>query len=594
MQVTIFKDIKDSNNPNYIPLGRALERIKSGPSKEKVLSIRTMIEDGEDFTDIKKSLPLILFSASSVKEIMIKKRDGTGEYPSSRADESVVGHSGVFALDFDKCDVEQKIDQLKKDPYIYACWIGPSGRGVKALVKCPTSVENHTLYYTAFLDRYPDLDTTSRNISRGTFESYDPNLYVNENSLQWDRKMTEEQRSSSKKKVENRRGNQVISTAVAMIRNSYDGIKHESLRDAAVLLGGYISTGRINESEAIKVLQEEIRAKNPKDFVGACNTIQDGIEYGKKRPLHESKEIEKKQQFLKRDDGSYDFLASEEEMDEYEYKVINGLLEMGLVTGMNNLNTYWMFKKHTIVWFSGIDNVGKSFVLWYFSVLAAKFHDWKFIIHSAENGDGMVRKKLKEYYLGKSIKIMTPEELRAADLFVKTHYRIISSKQMHTFDSFLLKCEVLVDEGFEADCVIGEPWNSFDIKGNTDRYTSLIHNLNLLRVFKENYCSFWAADHVNTSSARAKDDEGYQLAPGKADIEMGQMKANKVDDFIVIHRLGNHPFKKNETQIHVVKIKDKETGGQLTEKDNPVIIELEDDYCGFRCNNINPIKHIRI
>ncbi len=51
----------------------------------------------------------------------------------------------------------------------------------------------------------------------------------------------------------------MISTAVAMIRNSYDGMLLESLRDAAVLLGGYISTGRINESEAIKVLQEEIR-----------------------------------------------------------------------------------------------------------------------------------------------------------------------------------------------------------------------------------------------------------------------------------------------------------------------------------------------
>jgi hypothetical protein len=326
----------------------------------------------------------------------------------------------------------------------------------------------------------------------------------------------------------------------------------------------------------------------------AVQTIKDGIEYGKKRPLAEAKKIEKAQSFLKREDGTYDFEASNEEMTEYELAVINGVLEMGLVTGMNELNKYWMFKKHHLVWFIGADSVGKSFLVWYLSVLTAKLHGWKIIIHSAENKDGQLRKKLKEYYLGKSIKLMDDEELTIADGFVKDHFRIISSKQMHTLEEFLLKCEIIIDEGFEADVVIGEPWNSFDMSNNADSYRSLIHSLNILRVFKENYCSVWVCDHINTSAARSKDKDGYVLAPSKADAEMGQMKANKVDDFIIIHRIGNHPFKKKETQIHVQKVKDEETGGGKTEKDSPVILELEDDYCGYKCNGINPIKYKRI
>src|SRR3546814_8595201 len=85
--------------------------------------------------------------------------------------------------------------------------------------------------------------------------------------------------------------------------------------------------------------------------------------------------------------------------------------------------------------------------LWYLSVLAAKLHGWKVIIHSAENSDGQLRKKLKEFYLGKSIKIADDEELTVAHEFVNDHFRIISSKQMHTLEDFLLKCEIVIDEG---------------------------------------------------------------------------------------------------------------------------------------------------
>lgn len=589
MNVTIFSEFGDITNPHTITIDQALVRIKTGKSKDKILAIREKLKKNEEYETDKKSLPCVLFSVAKVKKT-ISRRD----LETFREDASVVEHSGFFTLDWDKCDTKHKLEQLKRDPYIYAAWLSVTAQGVRALVKCPPSIENHALYYTAFLDRYPELDSTSRNISRVTFESYDEDLWVNTGSLVWDKKLSEEQRRKNKEKEANRRGKDVLSTAVAMVRASIDGEKHDTLLKAANLVGGYISAGRVNEDDAMKILEEEIRAKGPKDIRGAIQTIRDGIEYGKTRPLAEAKRIEKSQSFLRRDDGSYDFEASNEEMTEYELAVINGVLEMGLPTGLNELNKYWMFKKHHLVWVIGADSVGKSFLVWYLSVLSAKLHGWKVIIHSAENKDGQLRKKLKEYYLGKSIKLMDDEELTIADDFVKKHFRIISSKQMHTLDDFLLKCEVLIDEGFEADVVIGEPWNSFDMSQNHDSYRSLIHSLNLLRVFKENYCSVWVCDHINTSAARAKDKEGYVLPPSKADAEMGQMKANKVDDFIIIHRIGNHPYKKKETQIHIQKVKDEETGGQKTEKDKPVILELEDDYCGYKCNGVNPIRQRKL
>jgi hypothetical protein len=587
MSVTIFKDFQDISSPHQLTVEQALERIKLGRSKAKVEEIRAC-QDKVQLDLLKKQLPCVLFSVSKTK-MVINRRDNE----SHRDDACVVEHSGYFALDFDKCDVKMKLQQLQNDPYIYATWLSATGTGVRALVRCPASIDNHQLYYTAFLDRYKNLDPTSRNISRICFESYDPQLWVNTKSLVWDKKLTEEQRRRNKESITNRRGTQVMSTAIGMVRNSFDGTKHVSLRDAAVLLGGYIATGRVNEEDAKRILEEEIRAKNPSDINNAIKTIEDGIHHGKTRPLAESKKIEKAQQYIRRSDGSYDFLADEREMTEYELSVINGTLECGLPTGLKGLNPYWVFKKHHLVWFIGADNVGKSFIIWYLALLSAKLHGWRVIIHSAENRDGQVRKKLKEFFLGKSLKLADDEELTIAHDFILEHFRIITSTQMHTIDDFLLKCEILIDEGFEADLVVGEPYNSFDIPSNVDSYRNNIHALNVLRVFKENYCSVWVADHINTSAARTKDKDGYVLAPSKADAEMGQMKSNKVDDMIIIHRLGNHPFRKRETQLHVQKIRDEESGGSKTEKDSPVIVEMTEDYCGYTSGGINPIKNFQ-
>jgi len=574
--VTIFKDFSETTQPHYISVEAALARIKQGKSKESIELLRQGKFD-------KMKLPSVLWSASATKPVSTEKVSA-----SHRTDESVTEHSGFFILDFDEVDVNLKSSQLKTDPFVYAVWLSPSGNGVKALVKCPASVENHRLYYTAFLDRYPELDSTSRNVSRVTFESYDPNLWLNRNSLIWDKKLTEEQRKANKDKEANRRGTKVISTAVGIVRSSYQGTKHDALIKASNLLGGYIATGRVDESEAIKILTEEIKAKNPKDLSGAIQTIKDGIAFGKTRPLHETKKIEKAQQFLRRDDGSFQFLADQEEMDEYLKALIGGYLEHGLPL-INGLNPHFMLKKHTMVFFAGTDGVGKSFLVWYLSVLAAMLHGWKIIIHSAENGDGELSKKLMEFYLGKSCKLMDDEELTIARDFVKTHFRIVSSTQMHTLEDFLLKCEIVIDEGFEAQLVIGEPFNSFDVPFSIDTYRSNIHSLNISRVFKEQYCSLWYADHVNSTAGRSKDSEGFVLPPSKADIEGGIIKNNKTDDFIIVHRLGNHPFKRMETQIHVAKIKSTESGGFVTNKDEPVILTINENYCGYSCNGIDTV-----
>ena len=568
-KVTIYEKY-DSKTPHHITMSAALKRIKSSKeNKERIEAVRSGKLD-------KKLLPAVVFAGIIEGE--------------KRSDDNVTKHSGFFVCDWDKVDAGQKKAQLIQDSYIYACWVSPSGNGIKALVKCPPSIEKHELYYNAFLDRYPELDTTSRNISRLCFESYDPDIYINTKSITWSRAITEEERRSVVEKKQNKSSDRVLSVAVGMIRTSYDGTKHFKLRDAANLVGGYIATGALDEDATIKLLTEEIKHKEPASLKDAIKTLKDGIEYGKKRPLHEAKIIEKKQNYLKRDDGTYDFLADEQEMDEYEWAYINGTLQMGLPTGMPQLDRHWMFKEHTLTWVGGISNIGKSFLGWYKSILAAMLYGWPILMYTKENRDGQVRKKLKEFYIGKSIKLFNEEEHKLSKEFISKHFRQFSAKKMHTAEEFLLKCEIIYDEGFEYKLVVAEPYNAFDVPKGDAMYQSNTKVLNQMQTFKENYSSVLILDHVGSEAARKRDGEGYIQVPWKSDIEMGAMKDNKADDFMIYHRYSTDPTRKWITEVHVHKIKDVETGGEPTPKDEPVKLLANKDLCGYSCGGVDPVK----
>jgi hypothetical protein len=86
MIATIFKNIF-SKEPHFITIEKALERIKSGSSKELVIEIRNTL-DKEKANKIKLNLPSVCFS---------------GKFGNDRKDEQLIEHSGFIVLDFDVC-----------------------------------------------------------------------------------------------------------------------------------------------------------------------------------------------------------------------------------------------------------------------------------------------------------------------------------------------------------------------------------------------------------------------------------------------------------------------------------------------------------
>jgi|TARA_R100000081_G_scaffold90701_2_gene66507 hypothetical protein len=173
--VTIFKNIKETSTPFHREIGVVLERIKEGSSKELVKNIR-LEKDKSSRNELKKMLPAICFSGTFSK----------------RNDNSINEHSGIICLDFDgypnKKELLSDKERLTKDKFVYSVFISPSGNGLKALVKIPQDIDNHVNYFNSLDNHFNSeyFDKTCKNISRVCYESYDPLIYINENSSIWD------------------------------------------------------------------------------------------------------------------------------------------------------------------------------------------------------------------------------------------------------------------------------------------------------------------------------------------------------------------------------------------------------------------------
>jgi hypothetical protein len=172
--ITYFKTISDTSTPFHVDVSVAIERIKNGKSKELVEDVRKETEKGAR-NEKKKRLPAICFSGTFSK----------------RADNAIIEHSGIICIDFDgfrdNQHLFQKREELIDDKYTYCVFTSPSGDGLKALVRIPKDPMNHKKYFNALKKYYDcdEFDVTCKNISRVCYESYDPDIYVNELSLIW-------------------------------------------------------------------------------------------------------------------------------------------------------------------------------------------------------------------------------------------------------------------------------------------------------------------------------------------------------------------------------------------------------------------------
>jgi len=173
-KISIYKHFKEV--VEEIDITDVLKRIESPMNPKFYVNLRELYNEGktDEYTRTKKNL-----SAFTV----------TGTFRDGRKAELMTSYSGLIILDFDR--LADTLPDVKRvivdDNHTFACFLSPSGDGLKVIVRVATKQEDHTDMFNAVAEYYNALtnvkiDGSGKDITRLCFFSYDPDIYVNEKS----------------------------------------------------------------------------------------------------------------------------------------------------------------------------------------------------------------------------------------------------------------------------------------------------------------------------------------------------------------------------------------------------------------------------
>jgi len=212
--------------------------------------------------------------------------------------DNITTFTGLAVLDFDKIDnaTEFKYFLFNEYQHIIACWISPSKKGVKALIKIPIveTIAKFKSYYYGIsdeMDIYDGFDPSGQNAVLPLFQSYDPGILLRFNTRCW--RKTAERKNSFNYQTENVNysyGNNKESTILKIINTGLNNINdngHPQLRSLCICIGGYIAANYIDRNVAANFITNAIKSHNylNKDVNNYIKTVNWSLNQGAKKPL---------------------------------------------------------------------------------------------------------------------------------------------------------------------------------------------------------------------------------------------------------------------------------------------------------------------
>jgi hypothetical protein len=563
MQVTIFKNIF-SKEPHFITVDKALERIKLGASKALVLDIRLAL-DKEKANKLKLNLPSICFS---------------GKFGVDRKDEQLVAHSGFLVLDFDDIsDLRDKQTEIIQKDFVYACWVSPSGNGLKALVKIADG-KKHREHFQSLQGVFPEIDRSGINVSRVCYESFDPDIYVNEKAVVF----------TKAKKIEKVVVNEIetiddsenFRRILKWLTNKNDAFVTGERNTYIFKLASACCRFGINEEAALSLIATEYLVSNDFTMSEMRGAVKSG--YRANRAIAGSAILQKEKLVNKTTNYEIDVKKEfvDEKGDNYRVEdVVYGIdvkdkallinqngFDKVMGVGVPELDYIFKPKRGEITLLTGIGNYGKT--AWQKSQLLSRIIMYGEKIATFSPEDTPAEEYFHDYVemlLGCECTPFNPNRpandvYEAAYDFISKHIFYISAEMLSPTPQYIKEkfLELIVQEKVDFCCI--DPFNQMtnDYKGfggRTDKYLETLL-ADFSRFAKKNDVYFWVIAHPKLME---RDRSGNYKCPDVFDVNDGAMWNNKMDNITVYHR----PFAQTDpssplAEFHAKKIKKKSVG----------------------------------
>ena len=584
--ITIFKNIF-SKEPNYISIEVALKRIQDGKSRKTVEEIRNTL-DKEKANKIKLNLPSVCFS---------------GKFGADRTDAQLLKHSGFIVLDFDNIfELREKQTEIISNPFVYACWISPSGNGLKALVKIANGTK-HREHFQALQEVFPEIDRSGINVSRVCYESYDTEIYINEKAEVFKKtkkiekvviyeKNEDEYKTfkniltwlSNKNEafVTGERNNFIFKLASACCRFGINEMTANSMIHTE-----FLTNSEFTKNEADRAIRSAYKA-NSGNFGSASFDKEILVDKVSRKEVIVEKAVF--DEGLKLKDVIYGIDVKQQALDIFEngYKEVNGV-------NVQEIDERFKPKKGEITVLTGIGNYGKSsFKKWYQAMRIILYGE-KFATFSPEDNPP------EEYYhdfveilLGCDCTPSNPHRPNRQIYeytydWVCKHIFYVYPKDVSPTPQYIMEVflQLIIKEN--VDGVDIDPFNQLANNYNNfagrDKYLEWVLSL-FSRFAQINNVYFWIIAHPKLM---VKNTTGNYPCPDVFDIADGALWNNKLDNILVYHR----PFAQTEPSNPICEFHSKKIRRQkIVGKKGFSIFEMLFKTRRFFFNGLDPLQKI--
>jgi len=268
----------------------------------------------------------------------------------------------------------------------------------------------------------------------------------------------------------------------------------------------------------------------------------------------------------------------------------HGRVKEGLKIDIKEMDEYLRFKHGNFNLLIGHANVGKTTVLTYLFTVWAIKHKLKFLIWSSENTPQSIVRKIIEFKMGQPIQTASEEEIDKAVKWCDTYFKIIDVEDLVTYKQLLSEANAIKD-AWDYDAIMIDPYNSLakdkQLMRNLGGHEYDYQIASEFRLFAKhrNVTVFLNAHGVTEAMRRTypKDHEYAHLPQplSMSQVEGGGKWGNRADDVFCVHRMTNHPNEWMYSELHVLKIKETETGGRCTPFEQPIKLRMSRNNVGF-------------
>ena len=563
MIATIFKNIF-SKEPHYITIEKALERIKNGSSRELVTEIRNTL-DKEKANKIKLNLPSVCFS---------------GKFGNDRKDEQLIDHSSFIVLDFDDIsDLRDKQTDIISHDFVYACWISPSGNGLKALVKIADG-SKHREHFQSLQEVFPEIDRSGINVSRVCYESFDPEIYVNDKASVFAKaKKIEKIAVTENQNVDDSENFRRI---LKWLTNKNDAFVTGERNTYIFKLASACCRFGIEENAALGLISAEYTVSNDFTMSEMKSAVKSGYRANKNNfgtaSIQKEKlvsketnyEIDVKREFTEENGENYriEDVVYGIDVKDRALSINEKGFEKIMGVGVPELDFLFKPKRGEITLLTGIGNYGKT--AWQKSQILGRIIMFGEKIATFSPEDTPAEEYFHDYVemlLGCECTPFNPnrpsnEVYEAAYDFISKHIFYISAEMLSPTPQYIKEkfLELIVQEKVDFCCI--DPFNQMtnDYKGfggRTDKYLETLL-ADFSRFAKKNDVYFWVIAHPKLME---RDKTGNYKCPDVFDVADGAMWNNKMDNILVYHR----PYAQTDpnnplAEFHSKKIKKKSVG----------------------------------